>query len=405
MKANPSTNNPQRISKPRILSNPATRDDVESLGKWLDSMVSNIASEKNLSMEVLFENLQLVYLGCFQELIRQVSIECVERGQLIQKIWNAYIGLFERAIIEQSKGLSTLEIDYLKENARLHKLYQKELERIKRDFDKTAGEKKEMEKQFEKVSENFKYAKKKNVQLEKDCAYFRMNYENMRTEYNLIQEDNIALKCCLEKNMQKDKRNEDVEFILRKLPKREKKIGAMLLPSHRKFQPRESDQGESELNLSKEDSFYIDEKACDTSDLLIFCEKAIDTADFLLDRLPGIMVNGSSLQEFANENTLALMDKGESFIRPSAKAFPRLSGLMLHEQTPEDLREEIARCLKMFEAIKDEIQDLRISMQEKENEIERLVERQGKKDQEFAILSEEVLIEFKKGSLMGCFNW
>jgi len=397
----------RRGSKPKILSNPATRDDVESLGKWLDSMISALANEKNLSLQGLFENLQLVYLGCFQELIRQVSIECFERGQLIQKIWNAYINLFERAIIEQSKGLSALEIDYLRENARLHRMYQKELEKIKSAFTIMTQEKKGLELEVSKLSENFKYAKKKNLQLEKDTQFFKTNYENMRVEYNLISEDNIALKSLIEKNLQTEKRNEDVEYVLRRLPKREKKIGTLIYDRKAKKPSKEEEEVHEDVIEDPEDekdiSLYIEEKAVDTMDLIFNEEKAVDTNDLMTNSLEK---RRSIVETFETELEPQLDAKLEPKLEKMSESmkissdnmiglqreFPRLSGLMVLDTTPDDLREEIMKILKVIANIQEEMQDLKISMQEKENEVERLMERQGKKEQEFAILSEEVIL-------------
>ena len=381
----------KRASKPKILSLPATRDDVEALGKWLDSMISALANEKTLSLQVLFENLQLVYLGCFQELIRQVSIECFERGQLIHRIWNAYINLFERAIIEQSKGMSTIEIDYLKENARLHRMYQKELERIRGELSKITKEKKDIDIEVAKLKENFKYAKKKNVQLEKDTLFFKTNYENMRTEYNLISEDNISLKSVIEKNMQQDRKNEDVEYVLRRLPKRAQKIGALVYDrggiKPAKEQQLNSENPEMDEESEKNTSFYIEEKGVDTVGLLILEDKCVDTSDLNEKK-------GGSFIEII-ENKVDKMCESSSRISESAimgmsRDFPRLSGMMIQEETPGDLKEEIQRCLRLIALTQEEMQDLKIAMQEKENTIEKLVDRQGTKEQELALLSQEV---------------
>lgn len=381
----------KRASKPKVLSLPATRDDVESLGKWLDSMISALANEKTLSLQVLFENLQLVYLGCFQELIRQVSIECYERGQLIHRIWNAYINLFERAIIEQSKGMSAIEIDYLKENARLHKMYQKELERIRGELSKITKEKKDLDLEVAKVKENFKYAKKKNIQLEKDTLFFKTNYENMRTEYNLISEDNIALKSVIEKNLQQDRKNEDVEYVLRRLPKRAQKIGALVydrgvIKPAKEEQPS-TENPEMNEESEKNTSFYIEEKGVDTIGLLVLEEKCIDTADLNYAKRGGSFIE---IIENKVDKMIESSQISESGTMGMSRVFPRLSGMMIQEETPLDLKEEIQRCLRLIASTQEEMQDLKIAMQEKENTIEKLVERQGTKEQELALLSQEV---------------
>ena len=436
-----------RTSKSKILANPATREDVEALGHWLDKMIGQLINEKNLGLDSLFENLQLVYLGCFQELIRQISIDCFERGQLIQRIWNAYINLFERAIIEQSRGISQVEMDYLKENTRLHKLYQKEMEKLKQNLMKTTQEKNIFEVDMGKLNENFKYIKKKNVQLEKDCLFFRTNFENMRTEYNLISEDNICLKTLIERNFQKETQiNEEVEHILRRLPKREKKISAIQY-NRKKTVPLNSEKSkelldENELNNEKKEpnneknelnneknepnnekneyenvkhekienaenaenaendendknnqSFFIEEKAVDTNDLFLYEDKNTDTADLLKDFHDKNEVIGYLDQESDRNKTSEALESPRLMLENDIleKKCPRLSKMMISDEIALDLREEIERVRRMLIGFQEEIQDLRISMQEKENRIEGFVDKETKNEQEMAILSDEVI--------------
>ena len=369
-------------------------------------MITRLLNENKLDLISLFENLQLVYLGCFQELIRQVSIECLERGNLIQKIWNAYINLFERAIIEQAKGISQIEIENLKENGRLHKLYQKEIERLKQSLNQTSTEKHHIETEATKLNENFKYAKKKNSQLEKDCHFFKTNYENMRTEYNLINEDNIALKSVIEKNFIKDKQNDDVEYILRKLPKREKKLSVVLY-DHRKLKKEDDEDKKlkeeenilakrSELELCEEDpkedneSLCIDDKCIDTNDLMPLIEdKAIDTCDLVMNSLEKIDKIDEEGQISTNRNEEeSILDNVQTMFE---KEFPRLSRVVTQNDLGFDFKEEIVKVRNILLSFQEQMQDLKISIQEKENQIEGLMDKEGKKEQELALLSEEVL--------------
>lgn len=409
-------NNEIRSSKPKILSNLATREDVGALSKWLDSMVSRLLNEKNLNLQSLFENLQLVYSGCFQEIIRQVSIECFERGQLIQRIWNAYINLFERAIIEQSKEISSMEIEYLKESSRLHKLYQKEIERLNEVLAKTITEKEIAEAEALKLGENFKYAKKKNVQLEKDCIFFKINFENMRTEYNLINEDNIALKSLIEKNMQQEKKNEDVDYILRRMPKREKNISALIydrssFKKNRKNNEEKKNENElyQEENIDNvDDELYIEDKAIDTLDLQFLEEKATDTLDLGYNnfekRGSGLvsdkkkrndkissenMVNYDNFKFSTDLENLKVTLQGTQNMLEN-KDFPNLTKVLSQPDISVDLRDEIIRALKLLSSFQEEIQDLKISLQERENKIEGLIEQKNKNEQELNLLSEEV---------------
>lgn len=41
---------------------------------------------------------QFLYSAAFNELVRQVSTHCVERGRLLARIWQSYIALFVKMV-------------------------------------------------------------------------------------------------------------------------------------------------------------------------------------------------------------------------------------------------------------------------------------------------------------------
>lgn len=59
---------------------------VEELDKWLNSMLKKIKSQENLTLNETIENLQIIYTACIKEVIRQVSLQCSERGQMLEKV-------------------------------------------------------------------------------------------------------------------------------------------------------------------------------------------------------------------------------------------------------------------------------------------------------------------------------
>ena len=63
-----------------------------------------------------------------QELIRQVTLNCTERGQLLEKLWNTYIEFLEKGIIESNKEKQLAEKENLVNLSSLHKVYQQKLE-------------------------------------------------------------------------------------------------------------------------------------------------------------------------------------------------------------------------------------------------------------------------------------
>jgi hypothetical protein len=90
------------------LGMPAGRRDAQVLGAWLDSMLSKILNSTPGNPSSIQESAKVIYTVCFNEIVRQVSVNCVERGQLMDKVWNGYISLLEKAIVYSEKKQNKL---------------------------------------------------------------------------------------------------------------------------------------------------------------------------------------------------------------------------------------------------------------------------------------------------------
>ena len=119
-------------SQNKLLKNPNSRKDVEELDAWLKYMLSEQENQKNSTDNIkhILENTQIIYNACLKEIIRQISMDCSERGQFIQKIWDAYLALLERALIENKRELEQKDLNSIEEHSRIHKMYQREIESI-----------------------------------------------------------------------------------------------------------------------------------------------------------------------------------------------------------------------------------------------------------------------------------
>lgn len=91
---------------------PSSRSDSIALQKWLNSMLDVLSADVNLPEEEKFDLAQTVYYICFREVIRQVSVHCIERGLLIWSMWRAYISLMESLGIGYQNKLNQAITDY-----------------------------------------------------------------------------------------------------------------------------------------------------------------------------------------------------------------------------------------------------------------------------------------------------
>ena len=238
-------------------------------------MLTNLSLQSGLPLEEIFENLQIIYSGGLQELIRQISIQCIERGELMQKIWNAYVSLFERIILQQRKFSNEVEKNYLSETSRIHKVYQAEIENYKNKLEIETKEKEQTKKDLEKLLEKHHQLKIKYKKLLGTFSTQKQNFDNMRAEFNLIQEENLNLKINLER-LSKTKELDKSDILIRKLPMR--KIGSFVEKNiATEVSLKKIDDTDRE-NIEEESMEIIMKDACqDTADLIVRHEIDIQT--------------------------------------------------------------------------------------------------------------------------------
>ena len=107
-------------SQNKNMSKPSSRKEVIALDNWLSIQLDNIKQHEKKSLNEIIDDMQIIYSACLKEIIRQVSIQCTERGQLIQKVWEMYLKLIENAILENNKEKVKLEKDQVEEVSRIH---------------------------------------------------------------------------------------------------------------------------------------------------------------------------------------------------------------------------------------------------------------------------------------------
>jgi len=152
-------------SQNKNLAVPSGRKEVSVLNEWLENMLAKVAAERNLKLKDFFEYTQIIYSACLQEIIRQVSLHCSERGQLLQKVWDAYINFLERGIVESMKEKATFEKEYLSHTSSLHKIYQKKLEKCTIQINELTTEKAALSEKSTNAKDENKYMKKKSEEI------------------------------------------------------------------------------------------------------------------------------------------------------------------------------------------------------------------------------------------------
>jgi dynein light intermediate chain len=159
----------------RVSSSPATRLDVINLQEQLDHMLQKRQARETGICPVRRE----LYSQCFDELIRQVTINCQERGLLLLRVRDeirmsiaAYQTLYESSVAfgmrkalqeEQGKTDMEIKIKELEEEKALLEQQVTELKAKCEMIEKHEAEQRAMEER--KHAEEIAFLKKTNVQL------------------------------------------------------------------------------------------------------------------------------------------------------------------------------------------------------------------------------------------------
>ena len=69
---------------------PPSRKQVDMLDNWLNKILLDIEKSKGISKKEKCEQRITMHQFCILEIIRQVSVHCMERGSFLQKIINRY---------------------------------------------------------------------------------------------------------------------------------------------------------------------------------------------------------------------------------------------------------------------------------------------------------------------------
>jgi hypothetical protein len=93
------------------LGNPSSRQDAVLLVTWFEAMLKQLTTGKT-KQESTYPLLQLVLNICIHELARQVSVQCVERGLLLKRIFSCFIRFQELINTDQTRKRKELKRDY-----------------------------------------------------------------------------------------------------------------------------------------------------------------------------------------------------------------------------------------------------------------------------------------------------
>lgn len=190
-------------------------------------------------------------------MIRQIKINCKERGDLLEKIWNAYLELFEKVLMKNQHVQQQIETLYLTETSRVHRMYQKEIETIFALEDNLKRENLELAKVALEMKEIYKAGKKEKKASVLSLKLLKKEYEKLSGENKILWKQNQEVIKLLE---QEKKEAEEKSVLLEEVIAKKEVL-------------EEEYMRKSIIYMSRSD------KECDTQDLTHYYDGETNTEE------------------------------------------------------------------------------------------------------------------------------
>ncbi|KAL4455760.1 hypothetical protein ABPG74_003170 [Tetrahymena malaccensis] len=183
-------------SQNKDLMHLSERKDIVSLAQWYEDMLNQIYNESNQSKQnqqnedvtysKIFGDLQAVHQACISEIIRQISIHSVERGQLLKKVQENLMFLMKEAFSRQYEEKIQFQKEVHKEIQSIHRDCINKIDYYIPLISKLTEELEKKDVLNKRIVLEFRYLKKKNHKLEKFLKESRKEYKTLQQDYSKL---------------------------------------------------------------------------------------------------------------------------------------------------------------------------------------------------------------------------
>lgn len=182
--------------------NPPDRHDAKLLLVWLDEMLPQIANNQN-DLDEVYETVYKIYNFCLAEVVKQVSVQCKERGLIIEKVWKAYRTLFEKARKIQGMKMACLEEQHSSEKFRIHKMYNSQLRELEGSMDQLKAKYQSTLKSLQESEEACQTYEERQEKMKNRIEALKSRYKASKKEVLICKEEIRIIKFQIKNNVEK----------------------------------------------------------------------------------------------------------------------------------------------------------------------------------------------------------
>ncbi|CAD8097304.1 unnamed protein product [Paramecium sonneborni] len=200
------------------------RQDVIKLAQWIDYQMKIIVEDTKLKEDQMLHQVEHVFNQSLKELIREISLDCIEKGVLLEKIWNQYVN-FNNIVIQaiQQEKINS-ENEYLNDLKQVHQTYQisvqvledkiklieSQMQSLQYKYNEKVVDYDNLLQKYEYLFNQYKELKSEDQELKNDYSIAMNDIEQLNQKINNLQIENQKilkqLNDRINYNFQKSKR-------------------------------------------------------------------------------------------------------------------------------------------------------------------------------------------------------
>ncbi|CAK78941.1 unnamed protein product (macronuclear) [Paramecium tetraurelia] len=167
----------QRLKKVNVLTQ---RQDVIKLAQWLDYQMQQVVSNKKMMKQQQLREIEKIFNLSLKELVREISLDCVEKSVLLEKIWNQYVNYNTFLLKSLDDEKNNQENEYLQQLKSLHQTYQNsvkfledKLKQIDDEFNSLSTKFERKKFKLKNIKDNFFSIQEQKKEIEQEVEYLK----------------------------------------------------------------------------------------------------------------------------------------------------------------------------------------------------------------------------------------
>eukprot|EP00727_Mastigamoeba_balamuthi_P007311 m51a1_g320 hypothetical protein (787) ;mRNA; f:431131-434130 len=164
------------------------RQEVLLLEQWLDRMLLE-SQQQHLGPIEAVKRAQQLYAQAFNEILRQVYVTCMERGELLNKIWSRYLQLFDHVLKIRDKERVQYNQKLQQQKLMYQQLYKDKDDAFNQVYLQLAAEKERIQMSRDKLEravllmqDDIRKRVRKETRLKRVVHHLRMRAKEMNVE-------------------------------------------------------------------------------------------------------------------------------------------------------------------------------------------------------------------------------